>query len=140
MKTKKKDLNEIIRKIQSPYRNIADQLKFCKEVKELFKNNTCLDKYNLSKMMPKVSYDEWMVCLYEDDNKFYYFDEDGIMEVEPIMIFHCDEKYKTYFDNNGKAIINTDQIENYIPCSYLCCGESDDLNKWIVFKSIEKAA
>lgn len=137
MKTKKKDLNEIVRKIQSPYKNIAEQLKFCKEIKELFKNNQCLDKYDLIKMIPKVSYDEWMVCLYEEDNKFYYFDEDGIMQVEPIMIFYRDKTYKNYFDNTGKMIIDEDDVVNHIHISYLCCGESDDMEKYIVFDSIK---
>ena len=140
MKTKKKDLNEIIRKIQSPYRNIADQLKFCKEVKELFKDTVDLDKYDLSKMMPKVSYDDWMVSLYQENNKFYYMDCEEIVEVEPIMILNCDEKYKTYFTNDGKAIFRLEDLVNYLSTDYLCCGESDDLNKYIVFTSTNKAA
>lgn len=136
MKTKKKDLTEIVKKIESPYRNIEDQLKYAKETKELLKETVGLDKYDLSKMMPKVSYDDWMVCLYQEDNKFYYIDGEEIAQVEPIMIFDYDEKYKNYFTNDGKALFGLElrDIAKYISADYLCCGELDDMKKYIVFR------
>lgn len=135
--TKKKDLNEIVRKIKSPYRIISEQIKYDEEVKDLLKDTKGLDKYDLSKMMPKVTYDNWMVCLYEEDNKFYYINEEQIEEVEPIIIFHCDSKYRTYFDYNGKVIFRLDEIENHISCDYSHIGESDDMDKIVVFRSVE---
>lgn len=136
MKTKKKDLNEIVRKIESPYRNIGDQIKHCKESKELFKDTVGLDKYDLNKLYPKVSYDDWSICLYQEDNKFYYIDKEEIDEVEPIMILNYDEKYRNYFTNDGKAIFGF--VPENMPLNCFCSGEADDMKKYILFNRVNK--
>lgn len=139
MKTKRKDLNEIVRRIESPYHNIGEQIKRDKKIEELFKNTNNIDKYDLNKMIPKVSYDDWVICLYEIDNKFYFIDEDCIVEVIPTMIITLDEKYKTYFTENGKAVYNIEDLDCVLNLNmqYFACGESDDMKRYIVFDTVQ---
>lgn len=128
-----KDLYEIVRNIESPYDRIGKQMERDPKIKELLKDNINLEEYDLNKMIPKVTYDLWSVCLYEEDNKLYYIDEVIITEVEPIEILLKDKKYNTYFDEHGTEIFVEDIIQYISDMDYLCCGEADDMKSYIVF-------
>ena len=137
MKTNKKDLYNEVKRINSPYDNIGNQLQRDTRLVQLLKENAQLTEYDLYKMIPKVSYDDWVVCLYEEDNKFYYIDEELVTEVIPTMVLHPDEKYKTYFTEDGKAIHDLEDLALHLNLEYFCCGEGDDMQSYIVFNDVK---
>ena len=139
MKTdiKKNNLHDEVARIKSTYINMGKQIELDSSVKELLKNNEHIKNFDMYKMIPKVSYDDWTVCLYEEDNKFYYIDEDSITQVEPKMVLHPDEKYKTYFTEDGKPIYGLEELAEQVNFEFYCCGEGDDMNSYIVFNAID---
>lgn len=135
MKTEKQNLHEIVRKIKSPYDNIAEQMKADLSMVELLKNNPDLGKYDLSKMIPKVTYDKWSICLYED-NKLYYIDHEEIVEVIPVRIATFDEKYNIAIAESGQVLTEIEDFYNYGSSSSYC-GQSDDMKYYIAFDRID---
>ena len=63
---------ERVKSIDSPYDNIGTQFKRDKKLADFFSENEDLEKYDLFQMVPKVTYDDWIVCLYTKDDKLYY--------------------------------------------------------------------
>lgn len=135
MKNEKRDLSEIVRKVKSPYNNIKAQMEADADINKLFENNPKVKDYDLSKMMPKVSYDRWSICLYEEDNKLYYLDEEEISEVIPSKIATFDEKYRSAIDETGKVLTEIEEFYDY-GCYSFCCGQSDDMKYYILFERI----
>ena len=136
MKTKKQNLHELIKKVKSPYVNIAEQIESDLSMMDLLKNNPDLSKYDLSKMNPKVTYDRWSVCLYEEDNKLYYIDADEIVEVAIARIAKFDEKYNVAIDEDGKVLIEIEDFYNYGSSSSYC-GQTDDMKYYVAFDRID---
>ena len=66
-----KEMFEFVCGIESPYDNILNQSNADNEIKNFLSKNEDVENYDLSLMMPKVSYDDWIVCLYQKDNKLY---------------------------------------------------------------------
>ena len=133
MRIEKKDLTEIVRKIESPYNNIKAQMESDENINKLFKNTSKIEEYDLNKMIPKVSYDRWSICLYEENNKLYYIDEDEISEVIPTKMATFDEKYKAAVDDTGKVLTEIEEFFDYGSDSF-CCGQSDDMKYYILFE------
>ena len=64
-------MNNRVKSINSPYDNIQAQINRNTEIVELLQFNEEVDSYDLSAMIPKVTYDDWIVCLYTKDDKLY---------------------------------------------------------------------
>lgn len=132
MKTKKENVYEIIRTIESPYRNIGEQIKYDTGMEKMFKKTKDIEKYNLEKMFPIVTYDDWIVCQYAEDNKLYYLDAEEIVEVAPCKIAVFDNKYDTAVAEDGKILTALDDFYMY-GGGCLCCGMTDDMKYYIGF-------
>ncbi len=117
--------------IKEVYLNLGIQMQ--SEVTESetlnLKNNVDLSKYDLYRMKPKVTYDDWCVCLYDADNRLYYINEDNIMPVKVCGLFEYDDRFQA-MDENGK-IIEEEQLIDHYSCT--CCGEADDASCYVYF-------
>ena len=118
-----------VKHIESPYVDIQTQIDRETDIVELLAGNTDLYNYDLSAMIPKVTYDDWIVCLYKDD-KFYRIDEEDIIEVTPIAVLEYNEDFEVV-DLNGN-IMTEEELFDY--CDYLCCGEADDMSCYVYFE------
>ena len=97
-------------------------------------DNEDKEKYDLSKMVPKVTYDDWVICLYEEDSKLYYVTEEYITPVKVVGLFEYNDEFEAE-DEDGN-IIEEDDLPDYIDC--LCCGEADDMSCYVYFDTCEK--
>ena len=132
----KEQMYEFISKINSPFDTIQNQIDKDAEDKVLrLYRNKDLDKYDLSKMEPKLTYYEWIICQYLEDNKLYYIGDDTIEEVEPVLIFKYNEDFEPV-DENGRELTR-EESHKYIDM-YPICGEADDMASYIHFKYVEK--
>lgn len=132
MKVKKENIYEIIKTIKSPYRNIGEQIEHDTGMEKLFKNTKDKEKYDLCKMIPIVSYDDWAVCLYQEDKKLYYLDAEEIVEVTPCKMAISDDKYDTAIAEDGKVLNTLDDFYMYGGGCF-CCGMTDDMRYYIGF-------
>ena len=123
--------NERVRRIESPYNNLQHQFDHSKDVQDLLWCTKGILEFNLFQLIPKVTYDDWMVCLYLLDNKLYYITEEDITEVEVIEVLEC------YEDGNVitpyGVLTDEDDILDYVK-DYLCCGEADDMSCYAYFE------
>lgn len=126
-----KEMYKFISEIESPYDNILNQFNNDKEVKKFLSENEDVDKYDLSQMMPKVTYDEWIVCLYLKDNKLYCIDEEDITDVKPVSILMYNDNFETVKEN-GEKMTDDEIMEYYEDYSY--AGEADDMRSYIFFE------
>lgn len=126
----------MVKALRCPYAPIAKWLEDDTDFAERFECVKDADKYDWSKMRPKVTYDDWIVCHYLADNKLYRLDlEDFVVEeVVAVEILEYDDKYRAT-DTNGK-IIEDDNLYDY--CNNVCCGESDDMSCYIYFNLANK--
>lgn len=115
--------------IKSPYVDIQTQIDRETDTVELLANNMDIDNYDLSAMIPKVTYDDWIVCLYKDD-KFYRIDEEDIIEVTPIAVLEYNEDFEVIKPNG----VPMDDEELFGYCDCLCCGEADDMSCYVYFE------
>lgn len=127
------ELFEIICNIASPYDNIGEQLKNNVEMVEVFGENKDLDNYDLFKMIPKVTYDDWIVCLYEVDGKLYRIDEENVCEVKPICVLEYNEDFNAVTPN-GDIICDEDELFEY--CESDFAGETDDMRYYAYFEFV----
>ena len=128
----KKEMYNMVHDINSPFDNLANQFERDIVFAHRFAENTDLKNYDLSKMLSKVTYDDWIVCLYTEDEKLYYITEEDVTEVEPIAILMYNENFEA-LDENGE-IIEEDEVFDY--CDNLCCGESDDMRFYVFFEEV----
>lgn len=130
------DKNEIVKGLMSPYASIARQIEVDTDFADRFAYVKDADEYDWSQMMPKVTYDDWIVCLYKADNKLYRIDFDDLVikEVNVVEILEYDEYYQPN-DANGN-VIHDDNLYNY--CNNICCGESDSMSCYIYFNLANK--
>lgn len=126
-----KEMYKFISEIESPYDNILNQFNNDKEVKKFLSENEDVDKYDLSQMMPKVTYDEWIVCLYLKDNKLYCIDEEDITDVKPVSILMYNDNFEAVKEN-GEKMTDDEIMEYYEDYSY--AGEADDMRSYIFFE------
>ena len=127
--------NEIIFGLNTPYAPISKWLAKDTDFADSFAYVKESDKYDWSRMIPKVTYDDWIVCHYLVDNKLYRIDmEDCIIEeVVAVEVLQYDEKYRA-LDHDGN-IVDEDKLFTY--CDNLCCGESDDMSCYIYFDIVK---
>ena len=130
---KKFDANKAARQIISRYDDFGTQMNVCWELADKYGFNVDLGKFDLFQMKPKVSYDDWMICLYEADNKFYIIDEECISEVEPISMLKYDKNFvATTFD--GVKLTTDEEIFDYCECAF--SGEADDMSCYVYFNLV----
>lgn len=128
--------SEMIGKLRCPFASIARQLELDTDFAERFAHLKDIDKYDWSKMMPRVTYNDWIVCVYLADNKLYRIDlEDCVVEevvvAEVLEINECGR----IVDENGN-VIGDEVLPSY--CDNYCCGESDCMNYYIYFNLANK--
>jgi hypothetical protein len=119
-----------VKSIDSPYDNIGNQFKRDKELAEFFSENQDLADYDLFQMIPKVTYDDWIVCLYKKDDKLYRINEEDIIEMEVVEVLEYDNNFEV-IKENGEPM-DEDELFDYCDC--LCCGEADDMSCYIYFE------
>jgi hypothetical protein len=122
--------NERVKSIDSPYDNIGNQFKNDKELANFFSENQDLVNYDLFQMLPKVTYDDWIVCLYTKDDKLYRIDEEEIIEIEVVEVLEYNKNFEV-IKENGEPM-DEDEILDY--CDSLCCGEADDMSCYVYFE------
>jgi hypothetical protein len=127
------NLTTDVKHIDSPYADIQTQIKRDAEYAKELSDNVDLNKYNLSLMIPKVSYDDWVVCHYLEDGNLYLIDEENITEVKPIGLLEYNDDFQA-IGSNGE-IVSEDELYDYYPC--LCCGEADDMTCYVYFEEVE---
>ena len=116
--------------INSPYVDIQTQIDKDTYIVEWISHNTEVVNYDLSLMIPKVTYEDWVVCLYLKDNKFYRITEDAVIEMTPKVILEMTENFEV-LSPNGKPL-SDDELYEY--CDYVCCGEADDMSCFVYFE------
>ena len=126
-------MNNRVKSINSPYDNIQAQINRNTEIVELLQFNEDVDSYDLSAMIPKVTYDDWIVCLYTKDDKLYRIDEEGIIEVECVEALEYNENFEV-IKENGEPM-EEDELFDY--CDNLCAGEADDMTCYVYFRDCE---
>lgn len=124
------NITDRVKSIDSPYDNIGNQFKRDKELAEFFSENQDLTDYDLFQMIPKVTYDDWIVCLYTKDDKLYKIDEEYIVDVEVIEVLEYDTNFEV-IKENGEPM-DEDELFDYCACT--CCGEADDMSCYIYFE------
>ena len=115
--------------IESPYADIKTLIDRGTDIGKLLENNVDKDNYDLSAMMPKVTYDDWIVCSYKD-GKLYHIDEESIIEVTPIEVLEYNKKFQA-IKPNGK-VMSDEELFGYCDC--FCCGEADDMSCYVYFE------
>lgn len=126
-----KEMYEFVSGIESPYDNILNQFNVDNEVKEFLSENEDVDKFDLSLMIPKVSYDDWIVCLYLKDNRLYCISDVDISEVKPVSILMYNDNFEV-LKENGEVMSDDEIMECYEDYSY--AGEADDMRSYIFFQ------
>ena len=106
--------------------------RYCDATK-LFEANPDLKKYDLSQMFPKVSYNDWRICWYKVDDKFYLIDDERVVEVIPVFGFEYHSNF-TAVDDEGN-VVDDDALITYYPADY--CGETDDMQGYFYFDIVE---
>lgn len=114
---------------QSVFINIQKQIDIDEEFAFFLRNNADVGNYDLNLMIPEVTYDDWVVCKYLKDDKYYRLDENEIIEVTPIKFLKYDEEFNAR-DENGNLVSDEDL---YDYCDCLCCGEADDMSCFVYF-------
>jgi hypothetical protein len=118
-----------VKHIDSPYTDIQTQIDKKTNIVELLVSNADIDNYDLSAMIPKVTYDDWIVCSYKD-GKLYRIDEEDIIEVTPIEVLEYNKNFEVR-KPNGK-VMSDEELFEYCDC--LCCGEADDMSCYVYFE------
>jgi hypothetical protein len=121
---------ERVKSIDSPYDNIGNQFKRDKELADFFSENQDLKNYDLFQMIPKVTYDDWIVCLYANDGKLYQIDEEEIVAVEVVEVLEYNKDFEVIKENG--ELMDEDELLDYCDC--LCCGEADDMTCYVYFE------
>ena len=118
--------------VESPYADLNAQMindeEFALAMKPVVENYT----YEWDRMIPKMTYDEWVICLYEKDNVLYFIDLDGDTAeplVRPVTCVHIAE-YDNGFDSMND---NSTLMDNEFYGSF-CCGEVDDCTGYAFFE------
>ena len=130
------DKNEMVKRLSSPYASIARQLEVDSDFAERFAYVKDSDKYDWSKMIPKVTYDDWIVCLYKVDSQLYRInlDDNVVEEIIVVEVLEYDEHSRPVDDNGN--VVSDDKLDSY--CNNICCGESDDISCYIYFDVVNK--
>lgn len=120
--------------VDSPFDKIGNQMKTDKEFDNFLSENKDVVNYDLFWMTPKVTYDDWVVCLYEKNGRLYRIDEESIIEVQVMEILEYNEDFQV-IKENGEPM--TDH-EFFVYCNgdELCAGEADDTTCYVYFKEV----
>ena len=121
---------ERVKCIESPYYNIGEQFKRDETMADFFSENEDLVNYDLFKMEPLVTYDDWIICVYTKDDKLYKIDEEEIVEVIPLAVLEYNSDFEV-IKPNGEPM-DEDELFNYCDCT--CCGEADDMTCYVYFE------
>ena len=124
------NFTERVKCIKSPYYNVGEQFKRDKDLADFFGKNPDLVKYDLFKMEPLVTYDDWIVCVYTKDDKLYQIDEECITEVEVVVVLEYNSDFEV-IKENGEPM-DDDELFDYCACT--CCGEADDMTCYVYFE------
>ena len=129
------DKNNVVAAMHNVYVSIAEQLKTDHDLACLVEHVKDADKYDWNKMRPRVTYSDWIVCIYEHDNKLYCidFDQCVVREVDVVDILSYNDHHEPV-DANGN-VIDDDDLHGYRDSDY--CGESDDMNCYIYFELVD---
>ena len=131
-----KDFNELkqfLKHVDQVCCDVATLIERQHEFGGLIANNTDIKNYDLHQMLPKVSYDDWMVCWYKVDDKFYLIDDEQVVEVIPVFAFKYHSNF-TAVDDEGN-VVDDDDLITYYPADY--CGETDDMQGYVYFDIVE---
>lgn len=127
----KEEMYDILCQVVTPYDTIDNQLEADKALATIWKDNKDLENYFLSQMIPKVTYDDWCVCLYMEDKKLYYINEEGVSAVEPVDMLAYNEDFEV-LKEDGEPMTE-EEIYDHCP-DYLCAGETDDMKYFFFFE------
>ena len=128
--------NKRILRVESPFADLNSQM--LKDEEFASEMNPIVEKYEFEwdKMIPKVTYDDWIICEYKKDGKLYFInldteDNDEVL-VHPVNCVHILE-YDKGFD-----VINDDSTKTYDDFfESFCSGETDDCSCYAFFNTIE---
>lgn len=126
-------MNNRIKCINSPYADIQTQINRNAEMFEL-EFNQDLVNYDLAQMIPKVTYEDWIVCHYTKDDKLYRIDEESIIEVKCIEVLEYNSDFNV-IKENGEPM-EEDEFFDY--CDNLCAGEADDMTCYVYFEEFNR--
>jgi hypothetical protein len=126
-------MNSRVKCINSPYADIQTQINRNAEMLEL-EFNEDVDNYNLAQMIPKVTYDDWIVCHYTKDDKLYRIDEESIIEVKCTEVLEYNSDFNV-IKENGEPM---EEEEFFDYCDNLCAGEADDMTCYVYFEEFNK--
>jgi hypothetical protein len=127
------ELKQFLKHVDQVHCDIAAQIERKCDFANVIVANPDLKNYDLNQMLPKVSYDDWAVCWYKADDKFYLIAEDSIVEVIPVFAFEYHTNF-TAVDDEGN-VIDDDDLIDYYPADY--CGETDDMQGYVYFDLVE---
>lgn len=122
-------MNNRVKCIESPYADIQYQIDKNTDIVDLLEFNKDIGNYDLSLMIPKVTYDDWVVCHYTKDDKLYRIDEESIIEVKCIEVLEYNKDFNV-IKENGEPM-EEDEFFDY--CDSLCAGEADDMTCYVYF-------
>ena len=131
-----KDFNELkqfLKQVEDVHCNIGAQIEKHSDFAHVIANNVDLQSYDLYRMAPKVSYDDWVICWYKVDGKFYLINDEQVVEVVPVFAFEYHSGF-TAVDDDGN-IVDDDDLIAYYPADY--CGETDDMQGYVYFDIVE---
>lgn len=128
------DKNEMVKNLRGPYACIGKWLEEDIDFADRFAYMKDADKYDWYQMRPKVTYNEWIICLYKVDNKLYRLDMEDFVVEEVVVaeVLEYNDKYQPIDENEN--VVPDDKLPNY--CDNICCGESDDISCYIYFNLV----
>lgn len=127
-------MNNRIKFVDSPFADIQTQINRDTDITELLKSNKDVDNYDLSAMIPKVTYNDWIVCHYTKDDKLYRIDEEDIIEVEVMEVLEYNQDFDV-IKEDGEPM-DEDDFFDYCNGDELCAGEADDMTCYAYFKEV----
>lgn len=128
-----KELKDFLKQVNQVHCDIATQIDRECDFAKVIASNPDLGDYDLHQMLPKVSYDDWVICWYKPNDKFYCIDEEQVVEVIPVFGFEYHSNF-TAVDEDGN-VVDEDDLLDYYPADW--CGETDDMQGYIYFDIVE---
>lgn len=127
---------ELVRNMITPWACIGKQLEKDADFADRLSYVKDADKYDWYQMKPRVTYDDWIVCMCKTDGKFYRIDLENfvIEEVVVAEVLEIDDRGCVIDEND--CVIKEDNLFDY--CDNICCGQSDCMNYYIYFNLANK--
>ena len=130
------DKNQIVSSMRNVYVSIAEQLKTDYDLVCWIEHVKNADKFDWNQMYPRVTYEDWIICIYKQDNKLYCIDFGKCMicEVNVVHILPYNDNYEPVAPDGH--IVDDNRLHGYRSNDY--CGEADDMSCYIYFRLVNE--